>query len=162
VVEVQDDDFDAAFPALFTIAYRVAYRSVGSAAEAEEIAQETLTRALLRWGRVADYAPAWVATVSLRLAIDTTRRHIRQSSSQVTDLPGTDADAERRLDLHNALRRLPKRQREVLACRYLADLPDAETAQLLKISPGAVKQHAARGLIALRGMELATEGPSHA
>jgi DNA-directed RNA polymerase specialized sigma24 family protein len=54
VVTVASDEFDDAFPALLKVAYRVAYRCTGSSAEAEEIAQETLTRALLRWGRVAD------------------------------------------------------------------------------------------------------------
>ena len=48
-----------------------------------------------------------------------------------------------------ALRRLPRRQREVVACRYLLELSVAETAELLELSDGSVKRHAHRGLRAL-------------
>jgi RNA polymerase sigma factor (sigma-70 family) len=44
------------------------------------------------------------------------------------------------------MRTLARRQREVLACRYVLELSVAETAQLLQISEGAVKAHAHRGL----------------
>ena len=46
---------------------------------------------------------------------------------------------------------LPRRQREVVVLRYLADLSEAATAQELGTSVGSVKQHAHRGLAALRG-----------
>lgn len=59
-----------------------------------------------------------------------------------------------RLDLVEGLRRLPRRQREVVALRYLADVSEAETARLLGCSTGTVKTHAHRGLAALRlGLE---------
>jgi RNA polymerase sigma factor (sigma-70 family) len=151
------DDFDSAFPELFAVAYRVAYRSMGSSTQAEEIAQETLTRALSRWNSIHDYAPAWVATVALRVAIDTGREASRRRRVPLTDQPAAVEDLERRVDLHVALRKLPKRQRQALACRYLADLPDEETARLLQVSVGSVKQHAARGLAALRGKTLTAE-----
>jgi RNA polymerase sigma factor (sigma-70 family) len=48
------------------------------------------------------------------------------------------------------MRTLARRQREVLACRYVLELSVAETAQLLAISEGAVKSHAHRGLRALQ------------
>ena len=44
----------------------------------------------------------------------------------------------------------PSRQREVLVLRYYADLSEAQIAQALEISPGAVKSHAHRGLPSLR------------
>jgi RNA polymerase sigma factor (sigma-70 family) len=50
----------------------------------------------------------------------------------------------------DALRELPERQREVLVLRYYSDLSEAQIAQILEISPGAVKTHAHRGLTALR------------
>ena len=49
-----------------------------------------------------------------------------------------------------AMRTLARRQREVLACRYVLELSVAETAQLLQISEGSVKAHAHRGLQALQ------------
>ena len=50
------------------------------------------------------------------------------------------------------MRRLPRRQREVLALRYYLDLSEAEIADTLGISRGAVKSHASRGAAALRDL----------
>jgi RNA polymerase sigma factor (sigma-70 family) len=52
--------------------------------------------------------------------------------------------------LVTVMRTLARRQREVLACRYVLELSVAETAQLLAISEGAVKSHTHRGLRALQ------------
>jgi RNA polymerase sigma factor (sigma-70 family) len=65
---------------------------------------------------------------------------------------GSDEVAGRREDqaaIAHALRTLPRRQREVVACRYLLELTVVETAETLGISDGAVKRHAYRGLQAL-------------
>jgi RNA polymerase sigma factor (sigma-70 family) len=48
------------------------------------------------------------------------------------------------------MRTLARRQREVLACRFVLELSIAETAQLLQISEGSVKAHTHRGLRALQ------------
>lgn len=48
------------------------------------------------------------------------------------------------------MRTLARRQREVLACRYVLELSVAETAELLHISEGSVKVHTHRGLMALQ------------
>lgn len=45
-----------------------------------------------------------------------------------------------------ALRRLPDRQREVLTLRYWSDLSEAQIAEALGISRGAVKSNASRGM----------------
>jgi RNA polymerase sigma factor (sigma-70 family) len=49
-----------------------------------------------------------------------------------------------------ALRSLPQRQREVIVLRYYADLSEAQIADAMGISTGAVKSHASRGMSALR------------
>ena len=67
--------------------------------------------------------------------------------------PGADEDAlagERRTQVLDALRALPDRQREVLALRYYLDLSEAQIAETLGISRGAVKSHASRGAASLR------------
>jgi RNA polymerase sigma factor (sigma-70 family) len=48
-----------------------------------------------------------------------------------------------------ALRLLPRRQREVLVLRYYLDLDVAEIADVLRISPSAVRATNTRGLAAL-------------
>jgi len=51
--------------------------------------------------------------------------------------------------LADGVRALPDRQREVTVCRYYLELSEAETAELLGISVGAVKRHAHRAREAL-------------
>jgi RNA polymerase sigma factor (sigma-70 family) len=48
------------------------------------------------------------------------------------------------------LSKLPKRQRESVVLRYLGDLSEAQTADLMGCSVGSVKTHSSRGLSALR------------
>ena len=77
----------------------------------------------------------------------------RHAAAAVPDLPGADEDVlvnERRAEVLDALRALPDRQREVLALRYYLDLSEADIAETLGISRGAVKSHASRGVAALR------------
>ena len=49
-----------------------------------------------------------------------------------------------------ALRALPARQREALVLRYYADLSEAEIAEAMGVSRGAVKSHTSRAITALR------------
>jgi len=56
---------------------------------------------------------------------------------------------EQRSELIEAFRRLPARQREVLALRYYVDMSVADAAATLHISEGAVRSTASRGLDAL-------------
>jgi RNA polymerase sigma-70 factor (ECF subfamily) len=151
-------DYDQRFAALSAIAHRVAFRVLGDRAEAAEVAQEAMARAYVRWASVAQHAEPWVARVATNLAIGVWRR--RRPTLPLGDAAlGSDAMsiALERHGLVAALTRLPRRQREVLALRYLADLPEAEVADQLRTSVGTVKQHAHRGLARLRaelGFEL--------
>ena len=48
------------------------------------------------------------------------------------------------------MRTLPTRQREALVLRYFLDLSEAQTAEAMGVTGGAVKTHTARALTALR------------
>jgi RNA polymerase sigma factor (sigma-70 family) len=141
------DDFDAEFESLWSRAYGVAYVVLGDRGESEDIAQETLARALVRWKKVSAYAEPWVVRVAGNLAIDRVRTRQRPRGIPTHDLPALDAQ---RVDLQRALLALSPKQREVVMLRYLVDLPEAEVAQTLGCSVGTVKTHASRGLAALR------------
>jgi RNA polymerase sigma factor (sigma-70 family) len=54
------------------------------------------------------------------------------------------------IDVWDAVSRLPRRQREVIALRYLAALSEREVAQTLGIAPGTVARslHDARRTLA--------------
>lgn len=144
---------DATLEALHAVAYRVAYRLLGEREQAADVAQDTLERALQRWTRICDYAEAWVVRVSTNRAIDLHRRskrHVQLVSMFAPRDPIPDPYRSERTDLVRALRTLPRRQREVVVLRYLADLSELKVAKLLCCSPGTVKQHAHRGIKTLR------------
>ena len=147
--------FDDAAPELYAVAYRVAFRMLGNRHDAEEIAQEICARALMRWATVEPYAPAWAARTASNLVIDSHRRS-RRWLPGVPEV-GMPADGER-VDLVRALRSLPRRQRDVVVLRYLADLSEQDVADRLGCSLGSVKQHAHRGLAALRAAQPAAGG----
>ncbi|HEX2040294.1 MAG TPA: sigma-70 family RNA polymerase sigma factor [Acidimicrobiales bacterium] len=145
-------DFDSAFRELYLPAYAVALRILGDRQDAEDAASEALARTLASWRRVRDlhYRRAWVLRVTANVAVDMARRRRRPTLTDAADRPAVGGFADERLVLAHALRRLPRRQREVLVLRFLADLTEAQVAEQLRITPGAVKQHTRRGLAALR------------
>ena len=141
------DDFDAEFDDLWRRAYAVGFVVLGDRTEAEDVAQETLARALVRWRRISEYAEAWVVRVAGNLAVDVVRRRARPRGVVAADTPGPDG---LRIDLQRALLTLSPRQREVVVMRYVADIPEADVATALRCSIGSVRTHASRGLAALR------------
>ncbi len=144
--------FEEAFEDLYVRAYGVAYQLLGRRSESEDVAQETLARAFVRWRKVRSYAEAWVVRVAGNLAIDTWRRTQRVDASGDAERRSATAPGPtgQRIDLHRALDTLSRRQREVIVLRFLADLPEADVAKALGCSVGSVKQHASRGLATLR------------
>jgi RNA polymerase sigma factor (sigma-70 family) len=166
VIRGDRPSFEERFNALAALSYKVGYRLVGDRAVAEELAQEALARAYASWRKVAGHDEAWVSRVTTNLVIDRWRKDRRLVPALAGD-HGDDRDAPGRggprwppsppppdplvrLELVAALRALPRRQRQVVTLRYLADLPEAEVAAALGCSSGTVKQHAHRGLAALR------------
>jgi RNA polymerase sigma factor (sigma-70 family) len=145
---MQRPRFDDEFSDLAGLAYRVAYRILGDRSSAEDIAQESLARAYQRWVGIADYRQAWVARVAGNLAID----QVRRRKPSMTPLRPVDNEVlvVERLDLQRALLDLPKRQREAVVLRYIADLSEADVAALLGCSPGTIKSHLNRGTTRLR------------
>jgi RNA polymerase sigma factor (sigma-70 family) len=153
-----DDEFEARYDAMMRVAYRAAYRLLGQRAAAEDVAAEALARAYSRWRSVQEHAEPWVVTVATRLALDVVRAGKRASSARhvlVEQDAVRDPNLDLRLDLQRALAALPRRQREVVALRFLGDFSEQQTAAALGLDVGTVKSHSSRGLAKLR---LALEG----
>lgn len=155
--------FEDAFDALFRRAFLVGRRILGDAASAEDVAAEACARAYVHWRKIGaqDWREAWVARVATNLALDAVRKRSRLSDAEVAEAAAEDDDVAIRLALVDALTRLPKRQREVVALRHLAGLSEKECATALEVSAGSVKTHLSRGLAALRshlGAEIDLEG----
>jgi RNA polymerase sigma-70 factor (sigma-E family) len=145
--------FEEVFPVLIRDAYRVAYRLLGNRSEAEDVAQEACARTYSKWGSVRDHAEPWCVRVASNLALDILRartRAFKRNERLKANETMTTPALEERLDLYAALERLPRRQRETVVLRYLGDLSEAQTADLIGISVGSVKTHASRGLAALK------------
>ena len=143
-----DEDFDARYEALFVRAERAAGRVLHDASLSEDVAAETMARALVKWSRISGYAEAWVTRAAVNRAIDQSRR--KDPPIAAPAWVGIDDGVVTRLTLHDTLRRLPRRQREVVVMRYLLDLGEAETARTLGMSPDTVRTHARRALQKLR------------
>lgn len=149
--------FEEAFDPLFRRAFLVARRIVGDPTSAEDVAAEALARAFAHWTRIgaAPWREGWVVRVATNLAIDVVRGRSRLSDRPVEHDPtsqtvGDDDIVALRVTLAAGLRRLPRRQREAVALRYLAGLSEAEVADALQVSVGSVKTHLHRGVHRLR------------
>jgi RNA polymerase sigma-70 factor (sigma-E family) len=145
-----DEDFDVMFHRTLARAIAVARRMVGDPSLAEDLAAEAFTRAYARWPRLrsSGYVEGWVLRVVTNLAID----HLRRQPPNVPashPIDGIEA-ATLRLALADAMARLPRRQREVVALRYFSDLSEADVAGTLGVSIGAVKSHHRRALDSLQ------------
>lgn len=132
--------------------------SVGDQDTAQELVAEAFARAWASWRTVSRHpAPrAWVVRTALNLSVSRWRRHRRELAladpSLVADRPADGGAADGPVDatIMTALRRLPTRQREVVALRLFLDLDTARTAEVLGIAPGTVKAHLTRATAALR------------
>lgn len=147
--------------------FGLCYRMLGSAADADDLVQDTFRRALERPPKdpAAPLRP-WLMTVATRLCIDALRRRGREryfgpwlpspveTGRVVADLePGPDA----RYDLVEsasiafliALEALDPRQRATLVLRDVMGLTGPETAEVLGVSPenARVLLHRARKAI---------------
>ena len=142
--------FEEFFQALFPRTVRTAYRITGDRALAEDAATEALSRAHVHWHRVGRLAwrDGWVLKTACYEAM-----HLAMTRQPVSSGEAA-LDIEDmillRYALVEALQRLPKRQREAIVLRYLADYSDAEVARSMEISVTSAKTHLSRGLHALR------------
>jgi len=142
------------FAELHRTAYRASFAILGRRPDAEDCAQEALARTMVRWNKVQTYAPAFTARVSINLALDRSRQAGKTvlHDGATLDMLGGHVDhmLDRRRDLVIAMHALPKRQQEAVALRYLADLPESETAAIMKCTVGTVKSTTAKALQKLR------------
>lgn len=152
---------DGEIKKLLDLAYKTSFRILGSRESAEDIAQTAVSRAVARWSATANFAEAWTARVATNEAISLIRRSKRRPLAVTVAQPAHDQASVQRLHVQRLLLQLPKRQREVVALRFLADLSVHQVADLLNLSEGSVKTHAHRGLASLReAIETDTDEPS--
>ena len=147
-----------------SIAFRTALVITGSAADAEEAAQDAFVKAHRALGRFREGAPfrPWLLAIVANEARNRVRsagRRERLAQRVVEERRPDDAvpspeaallDSERRESLLGAIERLPDPAREAIACRFLLDLSEEETAAALGCPRGTVKSRVSRALDRLR------------
>ena len=130
------------FAAVFALAYVLS----GSRSAAEELAQDAFLAAHRRWDAISQYDdPAgWVRRVCANRSTSLIRRRVSEAKALTRlagrrvvpdELPPDDAA------FWAHVRKLPKRQGQVVALHYLDDLPVAEIAAILQCAEGTVKVH---------------------
>ena len=139
---------------------RLAVVMLGSREAAEDAVQEAFVslHRNLRSLRDPEAAEAYLRSAVLNRCRSWVRRQVTQRAARPLMLVREHADSaedttvgrDEAGSLVALMRSLPRRQREVLACRFVLEMSVAETAQLLEISTGSVKAHTHRGLQALQ------------
>jgi len=166
-------DSEAALRELYDLTsarlYGVALRVTGNRDWAEDVLQEAF---LNIWRIAGDYRAslspplAWMGVIVRSRALDFLRRRTSERADAGLELTGaitetvagdspdpmdTSQASEQAWALHECLRKLEARQREVVSLAYLRDLSHSELAEQLKLPLGTVKTWIRRGIDQLRG-----------
>ena len=136
----------------------------GAGAHADDVVQEAFVKAYFALDRFREGAPfrPWLLRIVAREASNDRRGEARRREreqavaalGEPTAYQPSPAEvallSEQQRRLYAALHRLTPAARSVVTCRYLLDLTEAETAEVLDIAPGTVKSRLHRALVALR------------
>jgi RNA polymerase sigma-70 factor (sigma-E family) len=142
---------------------RYAVVLTGDADLAQDVVQEVLARAQVRWAKIskAESPDAYVRRMVLNEYLSWRRRwavrNVQAVGERLIDLGdrrGASRDHAQDVvdtdDLWHRLATLPRKQRAVLVLRYYEQLPDEEIAYLLNCAPVTVRSNASKALKALR------------
>ncbi|HEY3003049.1 MAG TPA: sigma-70 family RNA polymerase sigma factor [Kribbellaceae bacterium] len=124
---------------------------------AEDLVQEAFIRLARNAHRIRDEdrAAAYLRSIVINLARDHNRRGLvslrHRPPAEFDDRSAEDhvTGDESRRQVIDALRGLPRRQRDCILLRYYVELGVAQIAETLGLSPNSVKTHLQRGLRAL-------------
>ena len=171
--DTQAGEAEAALRELYDLTssklYGVALRVVSNREWAEDVLQEAY---LNIWRIASDYRAAlsppmaWMGVIVRSRALDFRRRRVSERADAGLELDDaitetvagdspdpmdTTQASEQAWALHECLRKLEAKQREVVSLAYLRDLSHGELAEQLKLPLGTVKTWIRRGLEQLRG-----------
>ena len=139
---------------------RLSVLLVHDQAAAEDVVQDAFVAMHGKWSRLRDpdKALAYLRQAVVNRSRSALRhtavveRHARTSRTSEDAVDGPSLGGARRDAVRAALLQLSDRQREVLVLQHYLDWSEAQVADALGITRGAVKAHAHRGRAALRDL----------
>jgi RNA polymerase sigma factor (sigma-70 family) len=150
---LQDTDFDQFFRAQLRPLIALAYALSGSRSAAEDLAQDALLAAFKNWERIRalESPGGWVRRVVANRAVSNVRRRIVEAVTLSTRLRLPDEEGSTIGSIPTdtehvwaAIRKLPRRQAQVITLRTLDRSTLAEIADVLAISEEAASTHLRR------------------
>lgn len=135
---------------------RLAFLLTGDRALAEDLVQEAFAQLVGRIRHLRD--PGAFGAYLRRTIVNLATSHFRRRRVERAYLersamaPEAETNPNEELDatMHDALLRLPERQRAAMVLRFYEDLSDVQTAEILRCSPGTVRSLVSRGMTTLR------------
>ena len=155
MARVEVSDFDSWVAARGPALLRLAYVLTGNRADAEDVVQDALSRALPRWSRIStvDDPDAYVRRMVVNAHVSWwrkfRRREVPVETVRDSAMP-TGPASEEKDRLWRACQALPSDQRIAIVLRFYEDLDYAEIAALTGVREGSVRSRVSRGVAALR------------
>ena len=139
---------------------RTAQALTGQRADAEDLLQSALVKALPHWRQITGEPEGYLYRVMVNEHISRWRRHRGREvlRAEVPDRSSAGPDIAEQVAVRRALGALPPRQRAVLVLRYYEDLTESETARALGVSVGTVKSQHRKALTTLRAALSSSDG----
>lgn len=142
--------------------FRYVYYKVGNLVESQDLTGQTFLKAFenINSYEMRDVAfSSWLYRIAHNLVVDFFRRESKRENVPIDEQPPTpstqgnpvetvlaDLESER---LYRAMHKLTHNQREVLVLKFIDNLSNAQVAEIMGISVGAVKSTQKRGLLSL-------------
>jgi RNA polymerase sigma-70 factor (sigma-E family) len=153
----EPDGFHAFVASRSPALIRSARLLTGNEASAQDLVQTALAKTWSHWSTLVrqDAPEAYVRRVMVSTYLTWNRRRWRGEHpvEQVPDVADTRDDfavADLRRTVEAVLQTLPRRQRVVIVLRYLDDLTELATADLMGCSVGTIKSQTAKAFATLR------------
>lgn len=150
------ESFEDFFVRERTSVFGLAVALTGSRPEAEEITQDAFVAVLASWERVSrmEDPGAWVRRVVSNRSVSRFRRRRterawEQQLRQASREPQPSLSPDFSVDVWREVRRLPRRQAQVVALHYLHDRSRRDVAVVLQLSEETVKTHLERARLTL-------------